>query len=83
MTTAITQKTNTMIRGTHAWRITRYAVDHFVAVNNKGVTRIYDNQWKADKFIDFLESVGFRLRQDKWSLETIVRNTPSADTAEA
>jgi hypothetical protein len=42
-----------------------------VAVNNKGVTRIYDSEWKTDKFWTFLESVGFRLRQEKWTLDTL------------
>ena len=69
--TTTTPKTQILTRGSHAWRITRYAANHFVAVNNKGTTRVYDSEWKTDKFWNFLESVGFRLRQEGWTLSTL------------
>lgn len=71
MTTTTTPRTQVLVRGSHAWRITRYADNHFVAVNNKGTTRVYDSEWKTDKFWNFLESVGFRLRQEGWTLDTL------------
>jgi len=78
MTTATAPKTQILTRGSHAWRITRYTDTHFVAVNNKGVTRIYDSERQCDSFWNFLESVGFRLRTDGWSLTTVVKKEASA-----
>ena len=64
-------RTQVLTRGSHAWRITRYTDSHFVAVNNKGVTRIYDSERQCDSFWNFLESVGFRLRKEGWTLSTL------------
>ena len=69
--TTTTPKTQILTRGSHAWRITRYASNHFVAVNNKGTAHVYDSEWKTDKFWNFLESVGFRLRTEGWTLSTL------------
>ena len=81
MTTATAPKTQILTRGSHAWRITKYTDTHFVAVNNKGVTRIYDSERQCDSFWNFLESVGFRLRTDGWSLTTVVKKTPTPAVA--
>ena len=78
MTTATAPRTQILTRGSHAWRITRYTDTHFVAVNNKGVTRIYNSERQCDSFWNFLESVGFRLRQDGWSLSTVVKKEAPA-----
>ena len=66
-------RTQILTRGSHAWRITKFTDTHFVAVNNKKTTRVFDSEKACDAFWNFLESVGFRLRQDRWSLETIKR----------
>jgi hypothetical protein len=71
--TTTTPKTQILTRGSHCWRITRYAADHFVAVNNKGTTHIFDSEARCDKYWNFLESVGFRLRTEGWALATLVR----------
>ena len=78
MTTATAPRTQILTRGSHAWRITRYTDTHFVAVNNKGVTRIYDSERQCDSFWNFLESVGFRLRNEGWSLTTVVKKETPA-----
>jgi hypothetical protein len=81
--TATAPRTQILTRGSHAWRITRYTDTHFVAVNNKGVTRVYNSESQCDSFWNFLESVGFRLRQDGWSLTTVVKKETPAPVAAA
>ena len=78
MTSTTAPRTQVLVRGSHAWRITRYNDTHFVAVNNKRVTHVYDSEFACDKFWSFLESVGFRLRQEKWSLDTLKRSEQDA-----
>ena len=73
MTNATSPRTQVLVRGSHAWRITKYNDNHFVAKNNKGVTHEYSSVWACDKFWNFLESVGFQLRQEGWTLNTLVQ----------
>jgi len=73
MTTATAPRTQMLTRGSHAWRITRYTDTHFVAVNNKGTARVYNSEKECDSFWDFLLSVGFRLRKEQWTLDTLKR----------
>ena len=81
MSTATAPRTQMLTRGSHAWRITRYTDTHFVAVNNKGTTRVYNTEKECDSFWKFLESVGFRLRNEGWSLSTIKKvETPTEET---
>ena len=68
-----TPRTQILTRGSHAWRITRYTDTHFVAVNNKGTARVYNSEKECDSFWNFLESVGFRLRNEGWSLDSLKR----------
>ena len=77
--TATLPRTQVLVRGSHAWRLTKYANDHFVARNNKGVTHTYNNEYAVNKFWDFLESVGFKLRQEGWTLKTLVCHTAVAE----
>ena len=77
MTTSTLPRTQVLVRGSHAWRITKYNDYNFVARNNRGVTHTYDNEYKCNRFWDFLESVGFHLREDAWSLKTLVCHTVS------
>jgi len=72
MTTSTLPRTQVLVRGSNAWRITKYNDYSFVARNNRGVTHTYDNEYKCNRFWDFLESVGFKLREDAWSLKTLV-----------
>ncbi len=72
MTTSTLPRTQVLVRGSHAWRITKYNDYSFVARNNRGVTHTYDSEYKCNRFWDFLESVGFKLRTDAWSLKTLV-----------
>ncbi len=72
MTSSTLPRTQVLVRGSHAWRITKYNDYNFVARNNRGVTHTYDNEYKCNRFWDFLESVGFKLREDAWSLKTLV-----------
>jgi hypothetical protein len=81
MSIATAPRTQMLTRGSHAWRITRYTDTHFVAVNNKGTTRIYNSEKECDSFWNFLESVGFRLRNEGWSIGTLKRaETPTEET---
>lgn len=75
MTTSTLPRTQVLVRGANAWRITKFNDAHFVAKNNRGVTHTYDNEYKCNRFWDFLESVGFKLREDAWSLKTLVCHT--------
>ena len=63
--------TQVLVRGSHAWRITRYSESNFVARNNKGKCHEYSTERDCDRFWDFLESVGFKLRQGGWTLNTL------------
>ena len=64
-------QTKMLVRGSHAWRITRYSENHFVARNNKGKFHEYSTEGDCNRFWDFLESVGFKLRQDGWTLDSL------------
>jgi len=79
MTATTLPRTQILVRGSHAWRLTKYANNHFVAKNNKGVTHTYNNEYAVNKFWDFLESVGFKLRQEGWTLKTLVCRTAVAE----
>lgn len=71
MTSTTLPRTQVLVRGSHAWRITRFSDHHFVAKNNKGVKHEYTSESDCDRFWDFLESVGFKLRQSGWTLPTL------------
>ena len=75
MTTSTLPRTQVLVRGSHAWRITKYNEGSFVARNNRGVTHSYNSEYQCNRFWDFLESVGFKLREDAWSLKTLVCHT--------
>ena len=60
-----------LVRGSNAWRITRHSDCCFVAKNNKGKSLVFDSEQECDSFWNFIEGVGFKLRTDKWSLDTL------------
>ena len=82
MTATTLPRTQVLVRGSHAWRITKFNDNHFVAKNNKGVTHVYDSEFKCDNFWTFLESVGFSLRQSGWTLPTVVKHQPQAEATD-
>ncbi len=88
MTTTSLPRTQVLVRGSHAWRITKLDDRHFEAINNRGVIHRYNNERDCDRFWDFLESVGFKLRQDGWTLSTLKHQeaapaVPAPDTIAA
>ena len=74
MTSTTLPRTQILVRGSHAWRITKHNDRRFEAINNSGVVHRYTNERDCDRFWDFLLSVGYNLRQDGWSLDSIKRN---------
>ncbi len=78
MTVTALPRTQILVRGSHAWRITKHNDRSFVAINNSGVTHRYQNERDCDRFWNFLESVGFTLRQEGWSLSSVVKHDADA-----
>ncbi len=79
MTVTALPRTQILVRGSHAWRITKHSDRSFVAINNSGVTHRYSNERDCDRFWNFLESVGFSLRQEGWTLSTVVKHDTPAE----
>ena len=77
MTVSSLPRTQVLVRGSHAWRITKHNDRLFVAINNAGVTHRYASERDCDRFWNFLESVGFSLRQEGWSLGTVRKHEPA------
>lgn len=81
ITTTTTPRTQVLVRGSHAWRITKFNDRHFEAMNNRGVVHHYNSEHNCDRFWDFLESVGFKLRQEGWTLSTLKHQEPTQSPA--
>ena len=79
MTVSALPRTQILVRGSHAWRITKHNDRSFEAINNRGVVHRYQNERDCDRFWNFLESVGFTLRQEGWTLSTVVKHADAVE----
>ena len=70
-------KTRLLVKGTAAWRLTRFSDELFIAKNGFGKSHTFRCSAEVNNFEDFLTSKGFTLREAGRSLDSIKR-TPVA-----